>query len=349
VYVAGSAELLERIQQSCHASLPAKALRERVISVLRRAVPFDGYNFPLTDPTSNVATSPLAELPMLPWPRLPALIRLRYLTPVCRWDQLLASENGATSLLQATAGQPAASLVWRELQRDLGVTDTATVALRDRYGGWAVLDLWRTSTDPFTKREIDLLSSLAPPVAEGLRRAVARTFTQSGEQQFPVGSAVLVLNADLTMREQTEAAAEALLRLNPPDEPIAPVPAAAYNVAAALVAAEHGMPIGPAWSRIHLGGNRWVTAKASRLGEQIAVSIEPSTADERMDLYGRACGLSERELQVLALLGAGLDTRDISTRLVVSQHTAADHVKSVLAKTGAHTRQLLLARGLGGR
>jgi DNA-binding CsgD family transcriptional regulator len=92
-----------------------------------------------------------------------------------------------------------------------------------------------------------------------------------------------------------------------------------------------------------------VTVKASRLGADIAVSIEPSTADERMDMYGRAAGLSERESQVLALLGAGLDTREIAASLVVSEHTATDHVKSILAKTGARTRQLLLARGLGAR
>jgi DNA-binding CsgD family transcriptional regulator len=35
--------------------------------------------------------------------------------------------------------------------------------------------------------------------------------------------------------------------------------------------------------------------------------------------------------------------------MVVSEHTAADHLKAILAKTGARTRQLLLARGLGTR
>jgi DNA-binding NarL/FixJ family response regulator len=49
------------------------------------------------------------------------------------------------------------------------------------------------------------------------------------------------------------------------------------------------------------------------------------------------------------LLGAGFDTREIATRLVLSEHTATDHVKAILAKTGARTRQILLARGLGAR
>ncbi len=115
------------------------------------------------------------------------------------------------------------------------------------------------------------------------------------------------------------------------------------------VAEEHGIPIGTPKSRIHLGGSRWVTVKASRLGKDIAVSIEPSTATDRLDIYARASGLTRRESEVLALLCEGLDTRQIAERLVVSEHTANDHLKAILAKTGARTRQLLLARGMGAR
>jgi DNA-binding CsgD family transcriptional regulator len=92
-----------------------------------------------------------------------------------------------------------------------------------------------------------------------------------------------------------------------------------------------------------------VTVKASRLGTDIAVSIEPSTAADRLDICARACGLTRRESEVLALLCEGLDTREIAERMVVSEHTAGDHLKAILAKTGARTRQLLLARGLGTR
>jgi DNA-binding CsgD family transcriptional regulator len=92
-----------------------------------------------------------------------------------------------------------------------------------------------------------------------------------------------------------------------------------------------------------------VTLKASRLGTDIAVSIEPSTPADRLDIYARACGLTRRESEVLALLCEGRDTREIAEQLVVSEHTASDHLKAILAKTGARTRQLLLARGLGTR
>ena len=92
---------------------------------------------------------------------------------------------------------------------------------------------------------------------------------------------------------------------------------------------------------------RWVTVEESRLGADIAVAIEPSTAADRLDMYARACGLTRRESEVLVLLCEGLDTREIAERIVVSEHTASDHLKATLAKTGARTRQILLARGLG--
>jgi DNA-binding CsgD family transcriptional regulator len=340
-------ELADRAEAICRRALAAKALREQLIAMVGRVVPFDGYNFPMMDPVSRVFSSPLADVPGLPWPRLPELIRCRYLTPVARWDQLLDRRVAATSLLRATDNHPEDSLLWRSVQRDLGVTDTAWVVFADRFGCWAVLDLWRTAGRTFTDEELRTLGTLVPAVARGLRMAIARTFVDPEQQLHPLGPAVVILDADLQVRTQTEAAAETLLRLNPPDEPIPPIPAAAYNIAGALLAAEHEIPVGPIWSRIHLGGSRWVTVKASRLGPDIAVAIEPSTAAERLDLYARACGLSPRESETLTLLAEGSDTKEIAERLVISEHTATDHVKTVLAKTGAPTRQRLLARALG--
>ena len=344
-----SQELADRAAAVCRRPLPAKALREQLVALVRRAVPFGGYNFPLTDPVSRVGTSPLADVPGLSWSRLPALLRSRYLTPFCRWDRVLEAGVTATSLMHETSGHPGRSLLWRAVQSQLGVSDTALVVFADRHGCWGLLDLWRYGGGSFTADELRLLATLARPVTAGLRAAIARTFADPGRHLPPVGPAVVVLDPGLQVRSQTDAAAEALLRLNPPDEPMAPIPAAAYNIAAALVAQEHGIPVGPPWSRIHLGGSRWVTLKASRLGPDIAVAIEPSTAADRLDIYARACGLTRRESEVLVLLCEGLDTRQIAGRMVVSEHTASDHLKAILAKTGARTRQLLLARGLGTR
>ena len=348
---------LDRIARLCRGSLTAKRLREEVVAEVRRVVPFDAYLFMLTDPVTRVGTSPLADTPMVPWPRLPALIRARYLTTLNRWPELLEAKIPSASLLATTEGDPSRSLLWREVQRELGVVDVAVAAFGDRYGSWGLLDLWRTD-GTFDPAELQYLGALAPYVVPGLRSALARTFVDTPDQLLPVGPAVVVLDPDLQVRSQTAGAAAALLQLNPPDEPMTPIPAAAYNVAAALVAAEQGVPVGEPWSRVHLGGSRWVTVKADRMAEtsgsmldavqrDIVVSIEPSTPAERTDLFARVHGLSTRETEVLILLGNGLSSHEVATQLVLSEHTVNDHVKSVLEKAGARTRQVLLSRALG--
>jgi len=49
-------------------------------------------------------------------------------------------------------------------------------------------------------------------------------------------------------------------------------------------------------------------------------------------------GLTDRETAVLRLLGEGLLNREIGKRLCISEHTAANHVRSILAKTGTTNR-----------
>lgn len=48
--------------------------------------------------------------------------------------------------------------------------------------------------------------------------------------------------------------------------------------------------------------------------------------------------LTERELEVLALLAAGKDNAEIAAALVISQHTAKNHVSSILAKLEVENR-----------
>jgi DNA-binding CsgD family transcriptional regulator/tetratricopeptide (TPR) repeat protein len=49
-------------------------------------------------------------------------------------------------------------------------------------------------------------------------------------------------------------------------------------------------------------------------------------------------GLSPREVQIIRLLARGLSNREIGRELVISEHTAANHVRSILRKTGSANR-----------
>jgi len=49
-------------------------------------------------------------------------------------------------------------------------------------------------------------------------------------------------------------------------------------------------------------------------------------------------GLSAREVQILTLVARGLSNREIGRELSISEHTAANHVRSILRKTGCSNR-----------
>ena len=168
---------------------------------------------------------------------------------------------------------------------------------------------------------------------------------------------VVLLDRGLRVRSETDNAATALVRLLPPDQEVPPVPAVAFNVGGALLAAEQSPrqpgASGPrdelaAWTRVHVGDGRWMTARADRLGDGIAVTISPCTADERVDLFARSHGLSRRQIEVLAEVLRGADSRMIATSLTIAPTTAEDHLRALLAKTGSRSRQDLISRALDG-
>ena len=49
-------------------------------------------------------------------------------------------------------------------------------------------------------------------------------------------------------------------------------------------------------------------------------------------------GLSDRELEILRLVARGLSNREIGAELFISEHTAANHIRSILRKTRCANR-----------
>jgi DNA-binding CsgD family transcriptional regulator len=355
----------EAVGRSCRGGLHPRELRLEALAAIRRAVGFDAYAWLVTDPETAVGSSPLADVPCLP--RLPQLIRLKYLTAVNRWTAL---PGAVASLAQATGGDLSGSLMWRELLRECQVTDIASAVYQDRFGCWGFLDLWRAGAPPFSDEDLGFLTGIAGPLTTALRQGVAGTFTQEGTgadadataaaagDQPPAGPVVLLLSPDLVVRAQTPQTQRYLRVLVPPEEGLAPVPAGAYNVAAQLLATEAGADGHPPMARVHLAGGRWLTLRAARMdtgppgppgggASDIAVSIEPAAPGDRVAVFARACGLSRREAEVLGHLVAGADTREVARQMFVSGNTVQDHLKSVFAKTATRSRRALLARALG--
>jgi hypothetical protein len=119
---------VQRVARVCAAAADARELRLAVLGELRRVFSFDAYAWLLTDPQTWVGAAPLADVPCLP--ELPALIRLKYQTTVNRWTGLPAGQ--ARTLRQATGGDLAQSLLWRQFLHRYGVHDMLSVAFTDR-------------------------------------------------------------------------------------------------------------------------------------------------------------------------------------------------------------------------
>jgi len=56
--------------------------------------------------------------------------------------------------------------------------------------------------------------------------------------------------------------------------------------------------------------------------------------------------LTERELEVLELVAAGLGNKEVATRLEISQHTVKFHVASIMGKLGAGSRTEAVTLGI---
>ena len=327
----------------------SRALRRALLEEISRAVAFDAYAWLLTDPDTEVGCDPVADVPCMP--QLPKLIRLKYATETNRWTSMTTP---VARLLDATGGNPAQSLLWRELLAEYDVVDVVSLVFRDRFGCWAFLDLWRVRpAEPFTERETDYLKIIGSPVTEALRKAQADTFHIPGTAKAPAGPAVLVLAPDLRVRAQTPETEAYLRALVPPTSDREPIPAGAYNVGAQLRANEEGVDSHPPHARVHLGQGVWLTLRAARMVESdkadpdIAVTLEPTSVNERMALFSLAHGLTKRETEILAGCARGIDTRGLAQELFVSQNTIQDHFKSIFIKTRTRTRGELLAIARG--
>jgi DNA-binding CsgD family transcriptional regulator len=340
---------VDGLVRACDEHGDSRSLRLALIDELRGAIGFDAYAWLLTDPETEVGAGPLADVPCLP--ELPRLIRLRYATPVNRWTTL---EQPVGRLRAATDDHRERSLVWREVLVDYDVGDVGDDRLPRPV---RLLGVPRA----LAHGNRGLLHRGGGRASHARRRANhGRAAEGTGQRLRPssapdarVGPVVLLLTADLAVRAQTPETEAYLRALVPPDGDRQPVPSGAFNVGAQLLAVEAGVDQHPPLARVHLAGGMWLTLRAGRIDassgadSDITVTIETTTPTERIGLFSRASGLTSREAELLILVSAGADTREIADRMYLSQHTVQDHLKSIFAKTATRNRRALVARATG--
>jgi DNA-binding CsgD family transcriptional regulator len=327
-------------------SLPRAArVAERVGARLRgvpqHSVGFDRWCWPLADPETLVPSSGLAEHNY--GPQVPRSLQLEYSTDVFAAKWLLARRTKpAASLVAETHGDVARSARWDEVLRPAGIGDVAIVACRDAQGCWGWIELYRDNGDRnFDEHELALLESVGPAIGSALRR---HAMPRRAETQAAMPPGTLVLDRDLRPVSWTTGA-RAWVDALPSAHLFASwgmLPSVVYPTAVLARSNRDAVR-----ALVQAFDGRWVTIEAAALeGEregEVAVNLRAATANETFELLCRVYALSQREREIVSLLVAGLDTRAIAERLFISTHTVQDHLKSVFAKVGIHSRRELLA------
>jgi DNA-binding CsgD family transcriptional regulator len=334
----------ERIERLCTSTLDCESIQRESIADLRRVIGFDRWCWPSADPATLLPLAGVAEHDY--GPSLPRALELEYSgRDVGAKDELACRAVPAGSLAVETGGDLASSLRWDEVMRPAGIGDVAASACRDALGCWGWIELYRNGDDRrFDDGDVELLARLGPSFAAVLRRGVAAGPTS--RSTTPRGPGVLVLDRELRLVSWT-AAARAWIEALPAARLFAAwgiLPPVVYPAATRARAAAAA----PAHALVPTADGSWAMIDAAPLEgasqASIAVTLRAATAAETFELVCRAWALSPRERELVALLAAGLDTRSLTRRLFISRHTVQDHLKSVFAKAGVHSRRELLAR-----
>jgi DNA-binding CsgD family transcriptional regulator len=337
----------ERLDALSLAGLDAEEARRAAIAELRRAVGFDQWCWPLTDPDSGLATGGIGEFEF--WPSLPRLVALEEHGDLTRKPRLIVGARASVSLSDATRGDLARSRRWRECLRPYGIGDELMTVCRDRHGCWGSVELMRDSTGrTFDDDDARLLQEVAPMLGRLLRCGIASDLRGNRTGVAASVPGTLILGADLNPSAWTPAVREWLADLPAGGETLPP---AIYEIGARVLTPDRDALGLPVRVRIRSAAGRWSVIEGARLeGDaqgSVAITIRAATVDEVFDLLCKVHGLTRRERELLEAIRAGLATRELAVSLGISEYTVQDHLKAIFDKTGVRSRRELVSHLAG--
>jgi DNA-binding CsgD family transcriptional regulator len=341
----GRGRCRERLERLGGSALDSFSIQREAIADLQRVIGFDRWCLPAADPRTLIPLGGVAEHDF--GPNVPRALELEYSSDHFAAKHVLARRvNSVGSLSAETGGDLARSPRWDEVMRHAGMGDIAAAACRDALGCWGWIEAYRDQTDrPFDDDDLELLASAGSSLSPALRRGV--TAAVPGNTSDQAGPGVIVLNPDLSIVSRT-AGARAWIDAMPAAGLFAAWGILQPTVYPVATRAREGGTPAAARALDRAADGRWVVIEAASLegdsADKIAVTLRAATPAETFDLLCRAYALTHRERDVVAALVAGLDTRAVTERLVISRYTVQDHLKSVFQKVGVRSRRELLTR-----
>lgn len=328
--------LAARLLRGLDRDLDHVALREQASALLRPAVGYDLAVWATVDPATVMWTSCVLDGARRDEDLESAVFRNEYLDRDVLTLRALADGALAGTLAQATGGDARASARGRDVLLPRGLDDELRVVFCDGANAWGALSLLR-SGGRFGDDELSALREVSRPFGRVLRDALLRdAAARPVAGPLATGSpGLLVCRPDGTvLRASAEAAqllattCEALVRSSP--------------VPVRSLVARHAAGQGST-SSAPVGSGGWLTLRATTLGDEVVVVLEPIRPHQLAEVVVRGRGLTPREREVLALVARGRSNRQIATALDLSEWTVQDHVKALLAKFGVPSRGELAA------
>jgi DNA-binding CsgD family transcriptional regulator len=331
------------IVELCRSGLPAEVFRDRVLVQLGRAVPFDAVFWAAVDPATLLFTQ--LHQQEIPAETVPYFVHNEFCDDdVNKWAALARERSGVRTLVEATAGDMAASARYRDVFRPLGLGDELRAVLRVGGACWGYLCLHRGVGVPFSAEEVRYVHRLAPHLAGGIR---AGLLVGSAEPAAVAAAPGLVVVApDGSLASATDAGGRWLAELGDARAGRCGLPVEVGALAA--WARRPGPPgAGPPTLKVRTAAGRWVVLHASRLptaeADTVAVIIQEASAAELAPVLMAAYRLTAAEQVVTRLVCRGLSTRELAERLRITPHTLQDHLKSIFDKVGVRSRRALVA------
>jgi DNA-binding CsgD family transcriptional regulator len=346
---AAIADATASIVAACRQGHPPDRLKAEVLTRLRRVVPVDALWWATSDPSTLLFTQAFCE--GLPEESIPYFVENEFsAVDVNQWSSLARDRNGVTTLVRATGGELELSARYRDVFQPMGLGDELRAVLRTGNDCWGLMCLHREAGPSFSLQEQQLITALAPHLAQGLRDGLLRIGAAETAAVNAPGLVVLDPKGELvaatapaqawfaelggarrsasSVPAEVSTAAGLLKRRADPDPANSPVPRLRVRTLAGR------------WAVLHAS---WLNGPDSRPG-QIAIIIESATPIEVAEVIMQAYGLTERERTITQLVCQGHSTAQIAAQLWITTNTVQDHLKSIFDKTGVRSRREVMAR-----
>lgn len=279
---------IAKVADLARRAIDARTLVTEAQGVVTALVPgIDELIWKTLDPDTLIGTSSFTGRGD---PTPPEIFTWEYLVDdYMKTDHAIRSPLGQLTLDDATDGQIERCGLYRDLMRPNGLRHVVETVMRERSGRtWGSFTLVRADgRPPFDAAELDVLRTLAPHLALGLRLGML-----SGEAIDPEhadGPATVVVGADVAVESWTPTA-ERWLGVLPGGHGGA-LPASVMAVATATLARMRGRRT--SWgtdaheheitARVRTDDGHWVALHGAPLlgvdGERVAVLIEPAHPD----------------------------------------------------------------------